>query len=214
MPDKASETTGHGGVSRRGFLVRSAATGLLAGGLTAVTLAQTTGQDVRTFALTGVVEAWQGVAPQSIAGMDNPTLELEAGETYRVVWQNGDGEPHNFAIQDDEGTNLQVLRELDVSADDVTVFENETAGNATNLTWGDAVADAAMDNVTTGNETGDDDDLVEMTETIEEESAIQALEFEASSDMATYICLIHPTTMVGDVSVSGGAMANETGNSS
>lgn len=217
------ESSDDEGVSRRGFMARGLATGLVAGGLTTAALAQTTGEDVRTFALDGVVEAWQGIAPASISGEDNPTLELTAGETYRVVWLNGDGEPHNFAFQDADGNNLEVIRPLPVTADQVTVFDNETVANATNLTWSDAVTGEAVNatgNATMGNETmgnatdGGDGDLVSVTDLVEEEGGVQALEFEATEEMATYICTIHPTTMVGDVSVSGGGTGNETGNSS
>ena len=45
----------------------------------------------------------------------------------------------------------------------------------------------------------------------------QWLEFEASPEMVTYICQVHPTTMIGDLQVEsggggGGGGGNETGN--
>lgn len=41
--------------------------------------------------------------------------------------------------------------------------------------------------------------------TLREQGATQTVEFTASEEMATYICSFHPTTMVGDIQVSGGA---------
>ncbi|GAB7095218.1 hypothetical protein JCM30237_23710 [Halolamina litorea] len=54
----------------------------------------------------GYVRAWEGLAPESIEGESNPTIELEAGQEYTFGWINGDGEPHNIAIRDDDGENL------------------------------------------------------------------------------------------------------------
>lgn len=51
----------------------------------------------------GKVEGWQGREPQRIADAVNPTLNLEAGRTYKVTWENLDGAPHNFAIRDSQG---------------------------------------------------------------------------------------------------------------
>ncbi|MDZ7730889.1 MAG: plastocyanin/azurin family copper-binding protein [Natrialbaceae archaeon] len=36
-----------------------------------------------------------------------PPLELEAGQTYEVTWENVDGEPHNFAILSGAGEQLR-----------------------------------------------------------------------------------------------------------
>lgn len=59
------------------------------------------------FALLGNASAWQGVAPDPIAGEENPTLRLAAGTEYVLVWENGDGVQHNFAIEAEDGTDLQ-----------------------------------------------------------------------------------------------------------
>ncbi|WP_336024681.1 PQQ-dependent sugar dehydrogenase [Halobellus salinisoli] len=107
-------------------------------------------QQSQTIELDGDTAAWIGRAPESIAGTENPTLELEAGQEYEITWENVDGQPHNIAIQDSEGENI------------------------------------------------------EATETISEQGATQTLSFTASREMTTYICEVHPTTMVGDVSVGGG----------
>ena len=63
--------------------------------------------DVReTFELTGLTGGWEGTAPEAIADETNPTLELEVGETYRVVWTNGDGAPHDFTVLDADSNQL------------------------------------------------------------------------------------------------------------
>ncbi|ELZ21941.1 blue (type 1) copper domain-containing protein [Haloterrigena salina JCM 13891] len=47
---------------------------------------------------------WKGIAPASIEDLSNPTLVLEAGETYELGWTEGDGTVHNIEIRnaDDE----------------------------------------------------------------------------------------------------------------
>jgi hypothetical protein len=56
--------------------------------------------------LVGETQGWQGEAPDDISGTENPTLELEAGSEYVLVWENGDGLQHNFAIEDENGEDL------------------------------------------------------------------------------------------------------------
>ncbi|QSW99736.1 cupredoxin domain-containing protein [Haloterrigena alkaliphila] len=58
------------------------------------------------FQLVGEASAWQGAAPDAISGEANPTLQLEAGTEYALVWENGDGLQHNFAIEDANGEDL------------------------------------------------------------------------------------------------------------
>ncbi|WP_339102818.1 hypothetical protein [Haloterrigena salinisoli] len=58
------------------------------------------------FQLIGEASAWQGAAPDAIAGEANPTLQLEAGTECALVWENGDGLQHNFAIEDANGEDL------------------------------------------------------------------------------------------------------------
>ncbi|WP_227354309.1 cupredoxin domain-containing protein [Haladaptatus salinisoli] len=132
-----------GGLTRRAFC-----TTLAAGSLAGVS-ARASAQ-AETFRLGGEVAAWHGRAPQSIAGQDNPTLQVEAGRRYRVVWENMDGQPHNFQILDSDGNAL--------------------------LT----------------------------SETIQQRGATQTVTFTASPAMAQYRCQIHPTTMLGEMQISGG----------
>jgi hypothetical protein len=202
--------------SRRRFLKAAAATGVLAG-LNATVLAQ--GQEgSEVVLLGGFTRAWQGYrlpGDAEATGSANPTLNLQAGTTYTLLWQNGDGVGHNFAIQDAQGNNLQVLEPLSVQSG---VFEqlNQTAaaenvsleisgGNVTGVSDGTGASDQ------TGGQQGTPS-LVAQTEIIAEQGAVQAVRFTATPEMAQYICIVHPTTMVGDVSVSGGGDGGGSGN--
>ena len=89
-----------GSTTRRGFLTTMAAGSLVAA--SGRTDAQT-----ETFRLGGEVQAWQGQKPSSIAGKSNPTLKLKPGQKYRVVWENLDGQPHNFVLLDSSGNALE-----------------------------------------------------------------------------------------------------------
>lgn len=48
--------------------------------------------------------AWEVTAPESLSGLENPTLVLEAGREYRIGWDSGDGAAHNLEIRDDNDT--------------------------------------------------------------------------------------------------------------
>ncbi|WP_458188200.1 cupredoxin domain-containing protein [Haladaptatus sp. NG-WS-4] len=135
-----------GGVTRRTFCT-ALAVGSLAGAS-----ARTSAQ-AETFRLGGEVVAWHGREPQRIADQDNPTLQVEAGQQYRVVWENVDGQPHNFQILDSN------------------------------------------------------DNALLTSETIQQQGATQTVTFTASPEMAQYRCQIHPTTMLGEMQVSGGSGA-------
>lgn len=100
----------------------------------------------------GQTSGWVGIAPDSIADEENPTLILQEGETYEIGWTRGDGAQHNIAIYND--------------------------------------SDEVVDDLATETTTDPGDD--------------QWLEFEASSEMVTYICEVHPSTMVGDIQIEGG----------
>ncbi|MFC4552748.1 MULTISPECIES: PQQ-binding-like beta-propeller repeat protein [Halorussus] len=64
-------------------------------------------QDYDTeFVFGGGISGWHGRQPKRIEGQVNPTLNLEAGNRYRVRWENIDGAPHNFVIQDADGNRL------------------------------------------------------------------------------------------------------------
>ncbi|ELY96004.1 PQQ-dependent sugar dehydrogenase [Natrialba taiwanensis] len=88
--------------TRRRMLQATAA----AGGLTAVS-SLGLAQDGETIELGGETSGWQGVAPSDIEGETNPTLELEAGTTYELTWENLDGLAHNVVIVDGDGGELE-----------------------------------------------------------------------------------------------------------
>ncbi|WP_312909804.1 plastocyanin/azurin family copper-binding protein [Natronosalvus caseinilyticus] len=92
------------GSLRRTFMKAAAATGVAVGAGTAVA---TQGDALSTdIELDGDRGGWEGTSPDEISGGTNPTLVLEAGTTYTVTWENGDGEPHNFVIVDEEDERL------------------------------------------------------------------------------------------------------------
>lgn len=192
--------------SRRRFLKATVAVGAVAG-LNVAVLAQDGDQK---FVLLGArVEGWQPYRLPGDASAEeadpNPTLTLEAGTAYTLMWRNLDGVPHNFAILDSDGENLQVLQVLEVESD---AFEavNETPEDET----------IAPENVTVGNATAANvttvpgDELVESTEQIGEEGAVQAVRFTATEEMAEYTCEVHPNTMAGDVEVTEAETGTET----
>ncbi|WP_227352894.1 hypothetical protein [Haladaptatus salinisoli] len=61
----------------------------------------------RTIILGGRVDYWLGLAPEVIAGAENPTLGLVPDEEYRLIWINLDGNRHRFQILDDQGDVIQ-----------------------------------------------------------------------------------------------------------
>ena len=81
--------------------MKVAGAGAVVGGFASFSLAQ--GEAIQ---LGGEVQAWQGQAPAEIEGESNPTLQLQAGTEYEVVWENLDGQPHDFVIRDENGERL------------------------------------------------------------------------------------------------------------
>lgn len=64
------------------------------------TLGDTQAETIR---LESDLSGWQGVAPDAIAGEENPTLSLTPGEAYEIVWENADGVDHNLYVEDENG---------------------------------------------------------------------------------------------------------------
>ena len=114
--------------SRRTVLKTLGATGALAalGGVAgAQETTQQGGQGVQIqgtpIFLGGQVEYWYGLYPGqqqgggggntlNVQGKENPTLNLQSGQQYTVVWTNLDGQPHNFAALDGNGNPIQATR--------------------------------------------------------------------------------------------------------
>lgn len=59
-----------------------------------------------TIDLEAQTAAWVGREPSAIAGVENPTLVLEAGESYTIGWSAGDGAAHNIELR---GENDEVV---------------------------------------------------------------------------------------------------------
>jgi len=51
-------------------------------------------------------EGWVGVEPASIRDETNPTLTMQAGQQYELVWVNRDGREHELVIVDEAGEDL------------------------------------------------------------------------------------------------------------
>ena len=185
--------------SRRRFLTAAAVTGTLAG-LNATILASGH-ENHNVILLGGKVEGWQGyrLPEQPEAnGATNPTLTLEPGTTYTLLWKNLDGVPHTFAIKDAQGNNLKVLQPITVQADRFEQL-NQTAQNQTTTAAATQTTTAVETQTTTAAE------QVAVTETLSEQGAVQGVKFTASEKMAQYICTVHPNTMVGSIQLSDGS---------
>ncbi|GAB7020384.1 PQQ-dependent sugar dehydrogenase [Halostagnicola bangensis] len=120
--DANSESTWDGvpfAPTRRTVLKSAAATGVAASFTTIGTA-----QEGETFELDGFSEGWVGQAPDEIAEEENPTLQLEVGQTYVVEWTNADGTPHDFVILNAEGDAIDGT-EIVTEQGEVVTFEFE-----------------------------------------------------------------------------------------
>ncbi|AEH38830.1 PQQ-dependent sugar dehydrogenase [Halopiger xanaduensis] len=116
-----------------------------------------------------------GVASPALAQFDSQTIEL-GGETSGWTGVAPD------AIADETNPTLELAE-----------------GTTYELTWENV--DGAPHNVVIESEDGEE---LERTEIMSSQGETQTLEFEATSDMATYFCEPHRPTMNGDISVSSG----------
>ncbi len=104
--------------TRRTVLSALAASGAAAG-LGSVVSAQE--DEPEEIILLGPTPGWIGVEPEEIEDEENPTLELEAGQTYEVTWENPDGLPHNFAILSADGEQLVRSEIIEEAGEEQTV---------------------------------------------------------------------------------------------
>jgi len=181
-----TDETRYGRGSRRRFL--SVAGGTLLAGTSLGAAQQTTTptvQSVQRYRFGGEVQAWQGRAPQSIQGQSNPTLQLSVGQVYEVTWENLDGQPHNFALQNEDGENLAVI---------FPDVQTGTAGQGT------TPGTTATGTPTTTEETvTPPDDAIDVTETIAEQGATQTLRFVVTQDVDHHRRRVGGTAVLGDV---------------
>ncbi|QLG29653.1 PQQ-dependent sugar dehydrogenase (plasmid) [Halorarum halophilum] len=113
-PDaERDESTSRWRTSRRSVLGAAAATGIGAG-FAGAGFAQ---EQATTIQLVGVTPGWQYEGDPNapyIAGdttptegtITNPTFQFQPGQEYEVTWTNGDGQPHDFDIQDADGNTI------------------------------------------------------------------------------------------------------------
>ncbi|ELY75346.1 plastocyanin/azurin family copper-binding protein [Natrinema pallidum] len=62
-----------------------------------------------TIDFSGETSHWEGLAPSAIEGEENPTLILQEGEDYTIGWSEGNGQPHNMEIRNE---NDEVIGDL------------------------------------------------------------------------------------------------------
>lgn len=117
----AVSTAGRPHVSRRRLLTAGAVLGI-AGGVGGLVGAQEESADIE---LEGEMGGWIGVEPDGIDGETNPTLDLETGMEHTVEWTNADGMPHNFVIEDQDGTALVETETIDEGSQTVSFTATE-----------------------------------------------------------------------------------------
>lgn len=81
------------------------------------------GTDQWPIILGGRTEYWFGIAPTEIEGVENPTLNLEDGREYVLVWINIDGAEHELVFETEDGDELEASEGA------------ETAGEAVSMTF-------------------------------------------------------------------------------
>lgn len=100
--------------SRRTFLKGVAATGAIASAGSSVAAEdddEETEEEAIPIVLGGKTEHWFGLSPEPIEGEENPTLQLQVDQEYKITWINMDGEPHELAVLDEDETELEVAGE-------------------------------------------------------------------------------------------------------
>ncbi len=185
-------------------------------GLTSTVTAQETSsgdnhQSMCCFAFGGQVSGWQGRRPQSIAGQKNPTLQLEPGRTYGVMWQNLDGQPHTFALRDSNGKNLAVIlpnvRTMQNGGPMMDGQNGTTMGGQDGHMMGGENGSMMGEHQNGGTPPKD---AIKVTPQLAKKGAVQMLAFVATREVKQYLCTTHPTTMVGRVRVS--QQSDDSGN--
>lgn len=149
-------------VSRRRLLAAGAVLGI-AGGVGGLVGAQEESADIE---LEGEMGGWIGVTPDGIDGETNPTLELEAGVEYTLVWTNADGMPHNFVIEGQDGTGLVETETINEGSQTVSFTATEAmaeyyCGVHPETMRGDLAVAAGDDEMDAQEETGEENDTNE-----------------------------------------------------
>ncbi|MHC3438677.1 cupredoxin domain-containing protein [Natrialbaceae archaeon A-gly3] len=112
--------------------------------------------------LGGKTDHWLGLVPEPIETEENPTLSVQADRDYEVVWINMDGEPHEFAILDEDGDELEVAGEEVEEIGEVQRFEftatEELAGYHCTVHPETMVGDVELEEVEDDEDDDDEDD--------------------------------------------------------
>lgn len=74
-----------------------------------------------TIRLGGESQGWTGQEPESIGGETNPPLELQAGETYEIVWENLDGAEHELILADQNGEEVEASESSESQGETVSL---------------------------------------------------------------------------------------------
>lgn len=146
-------------VSRRRLLAAGAALGI-AGGVGGLVGAQEEAADIE---LEGEMGGWIGVTPDGIDGETNPALDLEAEVEYTVMWTNADGMPHNFVIENGDGTVLVETETITEGSQTVSLTATEEmaeyyCGVHPETMRGELAVTAGDDEMDVQNETGEETD--------------------------------------------------------
>jgi plastocyanin len=104
--DQTTERSVDTATSRRRLLRIAGALGAF-GGLGELSGLAGAQDGATSYELGGQVPGWQGRAPRQIEGETNPALNLQPGTEYEITWENLDGSPHNIAILDGDGNELE-----------------------------------------------------------------------------------------------------------
>lgn len=200
--------------TRRRFL--TAVSGVVVGMTSSTAAQQTTtrhrhqngGHRMCCFRFGGRTSGWQGRGPQSIAGQQNPRLQLEPGRTYGVMWENLDGQPHTFALRDSNGENLAVI------LPNVQTMQGPMRGGNQTMMGGNQTMMGGQNGTMMGGQNGSmmgghqgqgrqtpPENAIKVTPQVAKKGTVQMLMFIATRDIAQYLCTVHPTTMVGDVTM-------------
>lgn len=144
--------------SRRTFLQLVAATGAVAG----LSTAAATQEGGSEFALDGDSDGWMGTAPEAISGETNPTLQVQAGETYTFTWTNVDGSPHNVVIADADGNAIERTAIIETEGETQSLEFEATAEMSTY--YCEVHSDSMRGEIATGDETAASDDEMTISE--------------------------------------------------
>lgn len=152
--------------------------------------------------------------PTPEGGEETPTPTPEDGEGTPTpedgdgtpTPENGDGDGADpSAWEDVEEVFLDGYTEAweGVAPEPINGEENPTLvlfeGNEYTVTWENR--DGAPHDFALWDE---NEEVIDSTEQTDEEGETLSLTFEATTDIAQYVCTVHPTTMIGDVQIESG----------